>query len=165
MKTRGLNYSCLFNKNNKIYLKTRFNIVRFIIFLCLAQFVFIGCPPKVVVRKPVSIDGVMPLDLIKKNNQNAAKLRSVQAIGRFTLESPKTANRASVQLAVAGKDSVYIKLEGFLGIDGLKAVFNRKNFLVYNIIKKLSDQGVTIHEILKDICFDGLSFIFRKRIC
>lgn len=132
-------------------------------FFLFLTFVFINscAPPKVIIREPVSADGIKPIDLIRKNNANGKGLRYMKAVTTLNLESPKSANQFSAQLAIKFPDSVYIKIEGVLGIDGLKASLNRQTFVVYNIINRYVIQGTTSASAIRktfdyDISFDEM---------
>ncbi len=133
------------------------NIFPLIILLTL-----IGCAsPKVIVREPVRTEGVNPVDLIRKNGENGRRLRYMKAVTTLNLESPKSANQFTAQLAIKFPDSIYIKIEGVLGIDGLKASLNRQTFVVYNIINRYVIQGVTSSSAIRktfdyDISFDEM---------
>lgn len=118
-------------------------------------------PPKEIIRQSVTIEGIKPLDLVRKNNENGKRLRYMKAVTTLNLESPKSANQFSAQVAVKFPDSVYIKIEGMLGIDGLKASLNRQTFVVYNIINRYVIQGTTSSSAIRktfdyDIGFDEM---------
>lgn len=85
----------------------------------------------------------------------------MKAVTTLNLESPKSANQFSAQFAIKFPDSVYIKIEGVLGIDGLKASLNRHTFVVYNIINRYVIQGTTSALAIRktfdyDISFDEM---------
>ncbi|MBL7994176.1 DUF4292 domain-containing protein [bacterium] len=121
-----------------------------------------GCaPPKEIIRQPVTVEGIKPMDLVRKNNENGKNLRYMKAVTTLNLESPKSANQLSAQIAVKFPDSIYIKIEGILGIDGLKASLNRQTFVVYNIINRYVIQGTTSSSAIRktfdyDIGFDEM---------
>jgi hypothetical protein len=115
----------------------------------------------VIIRQPVSTDGLKPIDLVRRNNENGNRLRYMKAVTTLNIESPKSANQFTAQIAVKFPDSVYIKIEGVLGIDGLKASLNRQTFVVYNIINRYVVQGVTSSSAIRktfdyDISFDEM---------
>ena len=121
-----------------------------------------GCaPPKNIVRYPVTTEGIKPIDLVHKNNENGKRLRYMKAVATLNLESPKSANQFTAQLAIKFPDSIYIKIEGVLGIDGLKASLNRESFVVYNIINRYVVRGATSSSAIRktfdyDIGFDEM---------
>lgn len=135
---------------------------RVTLFLFLAFVLINSCAPsKVIIREPVSTDGIKPIDLVRKNNANGKGLRYMKAVTTLNLESPKSANQFSAQLAIKFPDSIYIKIEGVLGIDGLKASLNRQTFVVYNIINRYVIQGATSASAIRktfdyDISFDEM---------
>ncbi len=94
-------------------------------------------------RKPVKTYDIPLTELLKKNRQHADKIKYLKAITTLNLESPKSANQVKGQIAMRYPDSIYIKIEGFLGIDGLIASINKNTFVVYNIINKYVVKGPT----------------------
>lgn len=136
---------------------------KFIPIVLLSAFIlnFSCAPPKEIVRQPVTVDAVKPIDLVRRNNENGTDLRYMKAVTTLNLESPKSANQFSAQLAIKFPDSIYIKIEGVLGIDGLKASLNRQTFVVYNIINRYVVQGMTSSSAIRktfdyDIGFDEM---------
>lgn len=96
-----------------------------------------GCgAPKEVIRKPADISSINPLEVLRRSNENAAKIRHIKSVATMNVESPKSGGQFTAQIAMRLPDSVYIKIEGMLGIDGVKASLNRESFIVYNIINK-----------------------------
>jgi len=103
-----------------------------------------ACPSSAPIRRdPVSLDGVDVREIIRRNNAHANHMQSMRGVATLTLESPKSSNQFSAQIAVKYPDSVYVKIEGILGIDGLKASLNRETFVVYNIINRYVVRGRT----------------------
>ena len=107
------------------------------------------------------MDGISVEQLIQKNHTNAEPFRSLKAVATLNVESAKSAGQFSMQLAIKAPDSVFIKVEGLLGIDGLKASINSKTFEVYNVIQRYVVQGATnsaaIQKTLEyEITFDEL---------
>lgn len=136
---------------------------KFKFFFFLSALIFsYGCaPPKELVRQPVTVEGVRPIDIVSRNHENGKQLRYMKAVVTLNLESPRSANQFSAQVAVKLPDSVYIKIEGLLGIDGLKASLNRQTFVVYNIINRYVIQGATNSSAIRktfdyDISFDEM---------
>jgi len=134
---------------------------RSLVFLSALILNYSCAPSKEIVRQPVTIDGIKPIELVHRNNENGDDLRYMKAVTTLNLESPKSANQFSAQLAVKFPDSIYIKIEGVLGIDGLKASLNRQTFVVYNIINRYVVQGTTSSSAIRktfdyDIGFDEM---------
>ena len=131
------------------------NKIAFISALVLLQ----SCgTPKEIVRDPVRIEGVQPIELIRKNNDNGRSIAFVKAATTLNLESPKSANQFSAQLAIKFPDSVYIKIEGILGIAGLKASLNKETFVVYNIMDKYVVRGQTSANAIRKTFDYDISF-------
>ncbi len=114
--------------------------------------------PKEAVRDPVSIEGVSPIGLIRKNNENGRTIGFIKATTTLNLESSKSANQFSAQLAIKFPDSVYIRIEGILGIAGLKASLNKETFVVYNIIDRYVVRGQTNSEAIRKTFDYDISF-------
>jgi hypothetical protein len=114
--------------------------------------------PIEIVRTPVHLDGVKPIDLVRKNNENGSVIEFMKASTTLNLESPKSANQFSAQLAIKFPDSVYIKIEGILGIAGLKASLNKKTYVVYNIIDKYVVRGETSAKAIQKTFDYNMSF-------
>jgi hypothetical protein len=97
----------------------------------------------VINMKPVNTGDISISDLIKKNRHCQARFDYLKAVTTLNLESPRSSNQVTANVAIKYPDSVYIKLEGILGIDGLVASINRDSFVVYNIINKYVIKGKT----------------------
>lgn len=82
----------------------------------------------------------------------------MKAVTTLNLESPKSANQFSALLAVKFPDSIYIKIEGILGIDGLKASLNKQTFVVYNIINRSVIHGATSSSAIRKTFDYDISF-------
>jgi hypothetical protein len=130
-----------------------------IIAFVLAAVLLQSCgAPKAIIREPVHTEGVQPIELIRKNNDNGRAIACVKAATTLDLESPKSANQFSAQLAIKFPDSVYIKIEGILGIAGLKASLNKETFVVYNIIDKYVVRGQTSANAIRKTFDYDISF-------
>ncbi|MCK6541308.1 DUF4292 domain-containing protein [bacterium] len=121
-----------------MHYRTEHHRTFFLVFFGLiALILFSGCgAPKEVIRQPVDITSVNPLEVLRRCNENAAKIRHIKSVATMNVESPKSGGQFTAQIAIRLPDSVYIKIEGMLGIDGVKASLNRESFVVYNIINK-----------------------------
>ena len=133
--------------------------------ILLITFVLLqGCSSSVPVvqRSSLSTADITVAEIFQKNNQLVQKIRFVKSVATLTLESPKSSNQFSAQIAVKLPDSVFIKIEGFLGVDGLKASLNRETFIVYNIINKYVIRGKTSADAIRktfdyDVSFEGMT--------
>ena len=140
--------------------RLKFTHVRFLHLVLLIDLAACGAP-EAVVRTPVKTDGITPKDIVQKNNANGANLRYIKSVTTLNMESPKSVGQYSAQIAIRTPDSVYIKIEGILGIDGLKASLNKESFVVYNIINKYVVMGRTSSEAIRktfdyDVSFDEM---------
>lgn len=109
-----------------------------IVYMCAC-----GTTETLLVRKPVKTDDTPLSVLFEKNRQHQDKIRYMKAVAMLNFESPKSGNQVKGQIALKYPDSIYIKIEGFLGIDGLTASINKNTFVVYNIISKYVIKGST----------------------
>ncbi len=73
-------------------------------------------------------------ELKGKVNANSQKLRSLDADGDISIESPTISSNGSVTVSINKPDSVYIKLEGPFGIDVANLLITRSNFIYYNVM-------------------------------
>lgn len=129
--------------------------------MCFAFLVYGCAPAETIRRRPVDVSETTPVEIVEKNNRNLAHLKYIKALTTLNLESPKSANQFTAQMAIKLPDSVYVKIEGVLGIDGLKASFNRETFVVYNIVNKYVVYGATGAEAIRktfdyDLTFDEM---------
>lgn len=111
--------------------------------VCILWMTGCGTTETLLVRKPVKTEDTPLPTLFEKNRQHQEKLKYMKAIATLNLESPKSGNQVKGQIAIKYPDSIYIKIEGFLGIDGLVASINKSTFVVYNIINKYVVTGST----------------------
>ncbi len=117
-----------------------------------------GCTPSVITRKPVDLSSITPVELVERNGDAVRNLKFLKAIATLNLESAKSANQLSAQIAIKMPDSVYIKIEGLLGIDGIKASLNAKTFVVYNIMNKYVVAGRTSADAIRKTFDYDVSF-------
>ncbi len=85
----------------------------------------------------------------------------MKATATVQVQSPTSGNQFSLQIALKLPDSAYIKIEGILGIDGLKASLNRETYVVYNIMNKTVSLGSTSPRAIRktfdmDVSFDDM---------
>lgn len=64
-------------------------------------------------------------------NENARKLRSLDADGEISIDSPEISNTGSITVSINKPDSVYTKLEGPFGMDIADLLITRNNFIYY----------------------------------
>lgn len=114
--------------------------------------------PRQITRRPVTLDGITTSEIVRRNRDNGSGLRYIRSIATINLESPRSANQFGSQIAIRCPDSVYIKIEGILGIDGVKASLNRETFLVYNIINKYVVTGKTSADAIRKTFDYDVSF-------
>ena len=70
-------------------------------------------------------------ELKKKVNENSMKLKSLDADGEISIDSPELSNSGSITVSINKPDSVYTKLEGPFGIDVADLLITRSNFIYY----------------------------------
>ncbi len=73
-------------------------------------------------------------ELKSRVNANAQKLRSLDADGDISIESPSISSNGSVTVSINKPDSVFIKLEGPFGIDVANLLITKSNFVYYNVM-------------------------------
>ena len=74
---------------------------------------------------------------------NQARIRSMTAEGKMTIETPEIAQSASFFLNLQKPDSVMIRIEGPFGIEVGAAIVTREEFLFYNILQNRVISGST----------------------
>jgi outer membrane lipoprotein-sorting protein len=116
---------------------------RLILFFGIIMLSACGTTETLIVRKPVKTDNMPLSTLLKNNRQHQEKIQYLKALTTLNLESPKSGSQVKGQIAIKYPDSIYIKIEGFLGIDGLVASINKNTFVVYNILNKYVVTGST----------------------
>jgi len=70
-------------------------------------------------------------ELKKKVNENSMKLKSLDADGEISIDSPDLSNSGSITVSINKPDSVFTKLEGPFGIDVADLLITRDNFIYY----------------------------------
>lgn len=73
-------------------------------------------------------------ELKAKVNQNAGKLRSLDADGEISIDSPTLSNNGTITVSINKPDSVYTKIEGPFGLDIANVLITRSNFVYYNVM-------------------------------
>lgn len=111
--------------------------------VCLTLILIVGCSSGVVVRNPLEPGSSTPEKILKLNNSNADKFKSLKGISSLTIESPNFANKVSARIVFKRPDSLYIKIEGLLGVDAAKISFNANDFVLYNILENQVVTGKT----------------------
>ncbi len=129
-----------------------------------------GCSTTEVLRRePVDLKDMTSDEVIRRHHDRRGEFVSLKAMATLTLESPKSSNQFSVQIAVKYPDSIYVKIEGILGVDGLKASINRNTFVVYNIINRTVIRGTTSSAAIRnafdyDVSFDEMMEILTGHV-
>ncbi|MEO8447659.1 MAG: DUF4292 domain-containing protein, partial [bacterium] len=71
-------------------------------------------------------------EIKQRVNENAMKLKSVDAAGEISIDSPNMSNTGSITISILKPDSIYTKLEGPFGIDIADLLITRNDFVYYN---------------------------------
>jgi hypothetical protein len=80
----------------------------------------------------VKIDPTISFDVLKSRvNENSLKLKSLDADGEISIDSPDISNSGSITVSINKPDSVFTKLEGPFGIDIADLLITRNNFIYY----------------------------------
>ena len=118
-------------------------------FFCLlaATVVFANCTTPFRSRKP--LPEISPDLLISGIRQHAARLKTFQGRARLTFVSPKGSFGGSLKISVKNPDSLWIKVEGPLGIDLLTGRLGGGQALFYNPWENIAYKG-SIKEIQKN---------------
>lgn len=94
----------------------------------LTVFIFLSCSSSKDSGSPENI----PVAELKRNiNRNSEKIKTCEAYGSISFDSPEMSNSGFIELKVK-PDSLYIKLEGPFGIDIAQALITHENFIYYN---------------------------------
>jgi hypothetical protein len=106
---------------------------------------------------------------IKQNvNINANKLLSLDAEGNLTIETKDMNNSGSFTLSIVKPDSLYLYLQGPLGISIAQILLTRKDFIYYNIRDNIVYKGPSsrknIRIVMKvDMDFDEVMNAFSGK--
>ncbi len=65
-------------------------------------------------------------------NSNAGKLKSLNAEGEISIDTPTLSNNGSLTVSINRPDSIYTKIEGPFGIDIADVLISREEFTYYN---------------------------------
>lgn len=87
-------------------------------------------------------------ELRKRVNANAEKLKSLDADGEISIDSPQLSNTGSITVSINKPDSVFTKLEGPFGIDVAYLLITRNNFVYYNVMDNKVIRGLSTPENL-----------------
>ncbi len=74
-------------------------------------------------------------------NENAAKLKSLDADGEISIDSPNLSNTGTITVSINKPDSIFTKLEGPFGIDIANLLITRSNFTYYNVMENKVIRG------------------------
>jgi hypothetical protein len=100
-------------------------------------------------------------EIKQKINQNSLKLKSFDAEGDISIDTPDMNNSGSLIVSINKPDSIYIKIEGPFGISVANMLITRTNFIYYNamdnVVYKGTSSSVNLGAILNfKINFDDL---------
>ncbi|MBK8552013.1 MAG: DUF4292 domain-containing protein [Ignavibacteria bacterium] len=70
-------------------------------------------------------------ELKAKVNENSMKLKTLDADGEISIDSPDISNSGSITVSINKPDSVFTKLEGPFGMDIADLLITRDNFIYY----------------------------------
>lgn len=110
-----------------------------------------GTTERTIDERPLELAPLSIKTLIDKNRKNSSKIQYLRASVTLNLESPQSAMQVKSHFAVRYPDSIFVKMEGFLGIDALVASINRQTFMVYNIVNQQVVKGPTTAEGIKKV--------------
>lgn len=71
-------------------------------------------------------------DIKEKVNKNSNLIKSLEASGSISIDSPELSNSGSVEIRLKKPDSLYVKIEGPFGVSIATALITRNNFIYYN---------------------------------
>ncbi len=100
-------------------------------------------------------------EIKEKINKNSSLIKSLEASGTISIDSPELSNSGSVDVKLKKPDSIYVKIEGPFGISVASALITRTDFIYYNAQDNYVITGATndinIGAILKiKVSFDEL---------
>ena len=116
------------------------------LYLLVLTVIFANCTAPFRVRKP--LPKISPDLLIYKIRQHASRLKTFQGRARLTFVSPKGSFGGSLRISVKTPDSLWIKVEGPLGIDLLTGSLGGGEAIFYNPWENIVYKG-SIKEIQK----------------
>lgn len=108
-----------------------------------------------------SVSRVPIRDIKAKVNKNSDLIKSIEASGSISIDSPELSNSGSLELRLKKPDSLYVNIEGPFGVSIASALITRNNFIYYNAQENTVITGPTneinIGAILKiKVTFDEL---------
>jgi len=132
-------------------------------------FIFLSCTSAYVGEKYSSL---RLNELKQKINHNSSLIRSFEASGNISFDSPERSGSVWFDLKIKKPDTLFIKLEGPFGISVASALITRNGFIYYNAQENLAITGpssdINIGAILRirvsfDELINGLTsgFIFK----
>ena len=110
-----------------------------------------------------------PIGLIKYYvNKNTNKFSSLDSEGNLTIETKDMNNSGSFTLSVVKPDSLYIYIQGPLGISVAQILLTRQNFIYYNIRDNVVYKGPSNRKNIKivlkvDMDFDEVMNAFSGK--
>ena len=140
-----------------VFLKGRILWILFVIHF------FSACSAPFFSRKP--LDPTRPDVLVKSIEDHAAKLRTFQGWSTMMIESTEGGFRGSMRLSVKMPDSLWIKMEGPLGMDVVEGCFGGKNALFVipsekrayrGSIQNMQEQGILPLDLASSEMLQGI---------
>jgi len=130
-----------------------FNQILISIFVLI--FLIDGCVPS----KPTEDVELLPSErLINKLEANRRKIKNLEGIGVFEIESEQFNNSANFQIIMQKPDSIYFTVLGPFGIELAQALVTKDNYIFYDALQNTAYRGSVDDDILKNIFKVNLSF-------
>lgn len=76
-------------------------------------------------------------------NNNSLKLKSFDAEGDISMNTPDMNNSGSLSVSINKPDSIFIKIEGPFGISVANMLITRTNFIYYNAMENIVYKGAS----------------------
>ncbi|MBI4428086.1 MAG: DUF4292 domain-containing protein [Ignavibacteriales bacterium] len=127
-----------------------------LLYLAGVGFLLAGCAAPSTVG--LANRSITSAEIHKAVRTNQARIRSVTAEGKLTVETPEIAQSASFYLNLQKPDSVMLRIEGPFGIEVGAAILTREEFLFYNILQNRVISGSTNSSNLSRILRVNLTF-------
>jgi hypothetical protein len=107
--------------------------MRIYLFIIIAavSFTFYSCTASDTSSGDYKASDIAFNDLRKRVNENSRKLKSLDADGEISIDSPDMSNSGSITVSIFKPDSVFTKLEGPFGISIADLLITRNNFIYY----------------------------------
>ena len=80
-------------------------------------------------------------EIKRKISDNSSRLRSFNAEGDITIDTPEMSNSGSMVVSIIKPDSIFVKIEGPFGLSVASMLITRKNFIYYNAMDNIVFRG------------------------